>query len=152
MKNHTLTSKSYVLLTVLFLAFVTNVGSSQNSAIIKGLNPNKSLTQIKKNIDPDKDSTLRTGVLHDDIIFAVRPTNPFTSQINLTYEIAKSGVVNMDLFDINGRAVISVVNNEYREKGTYQININTEGVKSGFYFLNYRSGSNVKTLKLLKVN
>lgn len=92
------------------------------------------------------------AVIHDDIIFSQRPTNPFSSQINLTYEIATPGLVDMGILDANGTQIIQVVNNQYKEQGTYQTTIPTEGVKPGMYFLNYRRGSTVRTLKILKLN
>jgi hypothetical protein len=91
------------------------------------------------------------AVVHDELIFSQRPTNPFNSQIRLTYEIATPGIVNMGIFDVNGTEIIPIVHNKYQEQGTYQTNIKTEAVKPGLYFLNYQNGSTTKTLKLLKV-
>jgi hypothetical protein len=100
----------------------------------------------------DDNTAIVYTVAHDELIFSKRPANPFRDQINLTYEIATPGIVNMGLLDANGTQVISVVNNEYREQGTYQTDIKTEGVKPGLYFLKYQNGETVKTLKLLKLN
>ena len=63
----------------------------------------------------------------------------------------KDGNVTMNLFDINGRIVQSVINNEYRTQGSHQINTNTDGLMPGMYFLNYQSGRTMRTLKLLKI-
>lgn len=100
----------------------------------------------------DDNTTIVYAVAHDELIFSTRPTNPFRNQINLTYEIATPGIVNMGLLDVNGTQIVSIVKNEYREQGTYQTDIKTEGVKPGLYFLKYQNGETVKTLKLLKLN
>lgn len=91
------------------------------------------------------------AIVHDELVFSQRPTNPFSSEIRLTYEIATPGIVNMSIFDDNGTQIIQIVNNKYQEQGTYQTDIKTEAVKPGLYFLNYQNGSTTKTLKLLKV-
>jgi Secretion system C-terminal sorting domain len=97
-------------------------------------------------------TTIVYTILHDEVVFSQRPTNPFAGRINLTYEIATPGIVNMNILDMNGAPVIPVVQNEYKEQGTYQTTINTETVQPGLYFLNYQNGQNIKTLKLLKLN
>jgi hypothetical protein len=92
------------------------------------------------------------AVVYDEVVFSVRPTNPFNNQINTSYEVATPGIVNMGIYDTNGTEVIPIVTNEYKEQGTYQIDIKTEGVKPGMYFLNFRREGTVKTLKLMKLN
>ena len=92
------------------------------------------------------------AVVQDDIVFSVRPTNPFSSQINMTYEMATPGIVNMGIYDGNGAEVLPAITNEYKEQGTYQINIKTDGLQPSMYFLNFRREGTVKTLKLMKLN
>lgn len=99
----------------------------------------------------DDNTAVVYAIVHDEIIFSERPTNPFSSQIRLIYEIATPGIINMGIFDVNGTEIIPIVHNKYQEQGTYQTNIKTEAVKPGLYFLNYQNGSTTKTLKLLKV-
>ncbi len=96
--------------------------------------------------------TVIEGIVHDEILFSQHPTNPFSGQIKLTYEIAKSGMVNMGLYDVNGTEVVPVMKNEFKEQGTYQQDIKTEGVKPGLYFLNVRKEETIETLKLMKLN
>ena len=96
-------------------------------------------------------ATVVYAVVQDDIVFSQRPQNPFSNQINLTYEIAQAGNVSMGIFDGNGHEIIPILKNEYKEQGTYNTDIKTEGVNPGMYYLNYKSGQTVRTLKLLKI-
>jgi Secretion system C-terminal sorting domain len=70
----------------------------------------------------------------------------------MTYEVATPGIINMAIYDSNGTAVVPIVTNEYKEQGTYQIDVKTEGIKPGMYFLNFRRDNTVRTLKLMKLD
>ena len=102
--------------------------------------------------DDDVNMAIIYAVVQDEVVFSRRPANPIANQVNLTYEIATPGIVNIGIFDANGTQIIPIINNEYQGQGTYQINIKTEGVKPGIYFLNFRRDRTTKTLKLMKLN
>ena len=102
--------------------------------------------------DEDVNQAIVYAVVQDDIVFSKRPTNPFSSHIDLTYEVAVPGVVNITILDMNGVAIIPVVRNEYREQGTYQTSTIPVAGNPGLYFLNFRKQTTAKTLKLMKIN
>ncbi len=79
--------------------------------------------------------------------------NPFNPTTRISYTIADRGLVSIDVFDILGRQVATLVN-EVQPAGSYEITWNgrnTENlpVTSGVYFYRLRSGSFAKTNKMV---
>jgi hypothetical protein len=59
--------------------------------------------------------------------------NPFNSMTTISYRCPKTSIVNLTIYDILGRKVIILVN-EQKPASTYNINFNAEGLASGIYF------------------
>ncbi len=59
--------------------------------------------------------------------------NPFNPETKLEYQISSSGSVLLKVFDLLGREVATLVN-EQKQPGTYSIAWDAEGVASGIYF------------------
>lgn len=68
------------------------------------------------------------------IVLPISP-NPADAQITLTLYVAKEQVVNLAIFDIEGRLVYSFPQNGLVEKGMNSITLNTVNFASGSYFL-----------------
>lgn len=71
--------------------------------------------------------------------------NPFNPQTAITYHLAQDGEVNIDIFDLLGRKVISLVSGK-QAAGSYKIqwagqNSSGEVVPSGTYLIRMRSNS-----------
>lgn len=58
--------------------------------------------------------------------------NPVEDQFNLTYTSAVSGNVRVDIIDATGRT-IQVVNDGYKNAGTYITNVQTQNLAAGLY-------------------
>lgn len=83
--------------------------------------------------------------------------NPFNPTTTILFEIPNTEKVKLDIFDILGRKIASLINNEVRQKGRYQViwngkNSFGEAVASGVYFYRLQSGNfvNVKKMIMLK--
>lgn len=92
-----------------------------------------------------------------ELKFAALPArpNPFRGKTVIRYALPASSNVKLDIFDITGRKVISLVNGK-QDKGWHQAvwnGLNTHGrrVKSGIYFYKLNAGKNKKTSKMLLV-
>jgi hypothetical protein len=59
--------------------------------------------------------------------------NPFNPSTTITFELPKSSVVRLSVYDILGREV-SVLVNERREAGVHEVKLDTRGLSSGIYF------------------
>lgn len=77
--------------------------------------------------------------------------NPFNPSTTINFSIPKNGFVSLKVFDINGREVESLIN-EDKPAGSYEVNFNASNLSSGTYFykLNTSSFSSVKKMTLIK--
>ena len=71
------------------------------------------------------------------------------SSTNISYNLAKSGKVNITVYDIVGREITTLVDS-YQNEGSYQINWNAESTHStGVYFVRIQSGQFCDVSKIL---
>ena len=77
--------------------------------------------------------------------------NPFNPTTNFEFHIANRGFVSLRIFDLLGREIITLVNEE-KPAGTYKVRWNAGNLCSGVYFYQLKTGSfnEVKKLLLLK--
>jgi hypothetical protein len=76
--------------------------------------------------------------------------NPFNPVTNINYSILKPGLVTIKVFDAAGKE-ISVLVNEFKAAGTYNVNFNGGNLVSGVYFYQIRSNEFVDTKKMMLV-
>jgi hypothetical protein len=76
--------------------------------------------------------------------------NPFNPSTMIRYQLPKSSLVTLKVFDMLGREVATLVN-EQKEAGYYEIQWNAKTCASGVYFYMIRAGEYNKTMKLLLV-
>jgi hypothetical protein len=76
--------------------------------------------------------------------------NPFNPATNVKFAIAKSGWVTLKVYDVSGREVAGLVN-EQLNPGTYNVDFNASHLASGIYFYNLTSGNFIGTKKMVLV-
>jgi len=76
--------------------------------------------------------------------------NPFNPSTTIKYELPRSAVVNLSVYDLLGR-MVSVLVNERREAGVHEVKFNGSNLASGVYFYRLTAGDFVQTRKLLLV-
>ena len=84
--------------------------------------------------------------------------NPFNPTTTISYQLPKDGVVTLKIYDVLGREVTTIINNEFKTTGRYNVKFNAGNLASGVYIyrLNITSitGENfytaTKKLMLLK--
>ncbi|MBZ0199796.1 MAG: T9SS type A sorting domain-containing protein, partial [Ignavibacteriaceae bacterium] len=77
--------------------------------------------------------------------------NPFNPVTTINYSIAKAGLVTLQVYDILGREVKTLVN-EVKAAGNYEVNFNatsTGSLASGMYIYKLTAGSFTKVNKML---
>lgn len=73
--------------------------------------------------------------------------NPTTSYVNIQINGLKDNLLNLEIFDVNGRMMA----NQNNITGEQIVTINTEEFNPGVYLLRFMSGRNtVKTVRLVK--
>ncbi len=74
--------------------------------------------------------------------------NPFNPSTTIKYEISELSFVTLKVYDVLGKEVATLVNEEL-EAGEYEIDFIAGDLPSGIYFYTFRSGFFVKTKKML---
>ncbi len=77
--------------------------------------------------------------------------NPFNPRTTISFSLAESGNVHIDLYDIQGRIVKTLLN-EYRSSGTHELGFYAGDLSSGVYIYKITAGryKNSKKMILLK--
>ncbi|MCP4580007.1 MAG: T9SS type A sorting domain-containing protein [candidate division Zixibacteria bacterium] len=77
--------------------------------------------------------------------------NPFNASSIIRYEVAKSSRVNLEIYDLLGRQVATLVNRE-QQAGYHQVVWNADDFPSGIYFYKLQAGEYIETkmMTLLK--
>ena len=76
--------------------------------------------------------------------------NPFNPITSFSYTIEKDGMVNVAVYDVNGRQVAELVNG-YMSAGTYPVTWNANDLSSGVYMLNMSSDDFVAVQKVMLI-
>ena len=74
--------------------------------------------------------------------------NPFNPSTTIKYELPKASVVRLSVYDMLGREV-SVLLNERREAGVYEVKFDGSNLASGVYFYRLQAGDFTQTKRLL---
>lgn len=74
--------------------------------------------------------------------------NPFNPTTTISYSISKDGLVTIKVFDILGREIATLLN-ENIAAGTYSINFNASDLPGGIYFYTLSTGSFQQTRKFI---
>ncbi len=76
--------------------------------------------------------------------------NPFNPSTSISFTIPKRTYVRLQVFDVLGRPVETLVNEE-RQSGTYRVTWNSTNMSTGLYFYRIVAGNFVKTRKAVLV-
>ncbi len=76
--------------------------------------------------------------------------NPFNPSTNITYEIGERTMVSLDIFDMLGRKVKTLVHGK-QEAGVHMAKFDGSGLSSGVYFCRLEADGSVATKKLVLV-
>ncbi len=77
--------------------------------------------------------------------------NPFNPTTKISYVIGKPGMVSIEIYDIIGRVVKTLVN-DYKYPGSYIVEFDGSNLSSGIYFYKFKAGNmtTVKKMMLIK--
>jgi len=74
--------------------------------------------------------------------------NPFNPNTTIKYELPKSSMVRLSVYDILGREV-SVLVSERKNAGSYEVKFDAPGLATGVYIYRLTAGSFVQTRRML---
>ncbi|MBN8586203.1 MAG: T9SS type A sorting domain-containing protein [Ignavibacteria bacterium] len=76
--------------------------------------------------------------------------NPFNPVTNIKFDIAKTGLVKLSVYDVTGRQVADLVNGELHA-GSYNYDFNASNLASGIYFYKLEAGNFTSIKKMILV-
>ena len=78
--------------------------------------------------------------------------NPFNPATKISFDLPQDSKVNLVVYDLLGREVSRLVNNEFKVAGTYTFDFNAASLSSGVYFyrLETEGFTNTKRMMLIK--
>jgi hypothetical protein len=96
-----------------------------------------------------------TGVTAEEVLpvayeLAQNYPNPFNPSTTITYELPRSSMVKLTVYDLLGREV-SVLVSERRDAGVHEVKFDGSNLASGVYLYRLTAGSFVETRKLVLV-
>ena len=74
--------------------------------------------------------------------------NPFNPTTTINYEIPERGFVTLKVYDILGREVTILINEE-KPAGSYEVQFTASGLTSGIYFYQIKAGEYSETKKMI---
>jgi hypothetical protein len=77
--------------------------------------------------------------------------NPFNPVTKIAYSIPKESRVTLVVYDLLGREIAKLVNNETKKAGTYIVEFNAFSFASGVYFYRIQAGNYVQTKRMVLV-
>lgn len=91
-------------------------------------------------------------VFYSDLLHSAYP-NPFNPSTTIVYELANDGDITLDIFNIKGQKVITLIN-DFKNKGKNKVIWNAEddhhnSCSSGIYFVRMRTKNTVQTHKII---
>jgi len=89
-----------------------------------------------------------SGITPNDFSLEQNYPNPFNPSTTIRYSIPEPGKVTLKVYDILGREVITL-RNEEQTTGTYEVKLNANTLSSGVYFYQLRAGSYIQTRKMI---
>lgn len=77
--------------------------------------------------------------------------NPFNPTTKIDFQIPFDSKVTLKVYDISGREVISLLNNEFKKADYYTINVNSNNLASGVYFYRIIADKFIDTKKMVLI-
>ncbi len=95
-----------------------------------------------------KAGTGETLLQTDDQQFTINP-NPFSNEVIIRFRTPESGMVRLDLYDLNGKPIQSLYNGNL-QKGMYQqVKLHAEGMANGMYICRLLTPAGMSQRKLI---
>ncbi len=75
--------------------------------------------------------------------------NPFNPVTKINFDLSKDGYVKLIIYDLLGREITRLLNNEFRVSGRYTVDFNGSNLSSGVYFYKIETDGFIATKKML---
>lgn len=86
--------------------------------------------------------------LPEQVELAQNYPNPFNPTTTINYGVPETGEVSIEVFDLLGRKVATLINRETQQAGRYSVQFDAGKLASGLYLYRLKAGNTVLTKKL----
>lgn len=87
--------------------------------------------RFKTMLDPS--SVREIYSIADSYLLEQNYPNPFNPTTMIRFNLSESGNVNLKIYNLLGQEVVSLISNEFYNRGSYEINFDASGLPSGIY-------------------
>ncbi len=110
-----------------------------NNPVVDSINFVVNFTDIEK----DK------NIIPKHFLLSQNYPNPFNPITTIQYEIPKATNVSIKIYDVLGREIATLINNNYQQPGKYKIEWNAKDYSSGIYFYQIKADEFVSNKKMV---
>jgi hypothetical protein len=96
------------------------------------------------------DVKVNNGTIVSEFVLHQNYPNPFNPITTINYSLPKSGFVSIIIYDVTGREITSLVNEE-KISGNYKVSFNAANLSSGIYFYQMKTPKFIQTKKMLLI-
>ncbi len=113
--------------------------------------------QVYRRYDPVTGNLIPIGVksisneIPEKFALGQNYPNPFNPSTTIEFSVPRTSDVNLDVFDVTGRLVASLVKGEKLTPGVKSVNFNASNLASGIYFYTLKAGDFRETKKMILV-
>ncbi len=105
------------------------------------------ITQLR--LTPDSnEAVIENHLIPTGVSLSHNYPNPFNSSTTLSYSLPHASMVELKLFDLTGREILTLVN-QRQNAGSYRIHFDGSHLTSGTYFLRMKAGQFSQTRKIV---
>ncbi len=104
-------------------------------------------------IEPQNEPTPVVEIVEEaNFSYSIFP-NPFSTELKINFTLQEKGRVNISLFDIQGRKITSIVDNNSQNDGfhSYRLNAADHNLKPGIYFIRFEVGNKAQSERVVHI-
>ena len=109
------------------------------------------LSRIMKSTGSDVSDKYEENILPTEFALHQNYPNPFNPATKISFDLPQDSRVNLVVYDLLGREVKRLVNNEFKVAGTYTYDFNGSSLASGIYFYRFETKWFTHTRRMMLV-
>lgn len=102
----------------------------------------------EKKLPDFSENVLRKSDLKEYIVKQNYP-NPFNSDTKISFFLPKEQIVTLKIYDINGKTIVSLMDNEFLNSGEHSVVFHANEIPSGLYFYELKTDNYRKINRML---
>jgi hypothetical protein len=109
------------------------------------------LSRIMKSTASEVSDKYEENILPTEFALHQNYPNPFNPATKISFDLPQDSKVNLAVYDLLGREVKRLVNNEFKVAGKYTYDFNGSSLASGIYFYRFETKGVTHTKRMMLV-